>query len=38
MKSYSDVAKVTIDVNGEERSVHVRPADTLLRALREKWA
>ena len=36
MKSYSDVAKVTIDVNGEERSVHVRPADTLLRALREK--
>lgn len=36
MKSYSDVAKVTIDVNGEERSVHVRPADTLLRVLREK--
>lgn len=36
MKSYSDVAKVTIDVNGEERSLHVRPADTLLRVLREK--
>ena len=36
MKSYSDVAKIMIDVNGEERSVHVRPADTLLRVLREK--
>jgi len=36
MKSYSDLAKITIDINGEERSVHVRPADTLLRVLREK--
>ncbi len=36
MKAYRHLAKVTLTVNGEERRVAVRPADTLLRVLREK--
>jgi aerobic carbon-monoxide dehydrogenase small subunit len=36
MKSYRDITGITINVNGEERRLTVRPADTLLRALREK--
>lgn len=29
--------KIELDINGEKRSVIVRPADTLLRVLRENW-
>ncbi len=36
MKAYRDIATITLDINGEERRVVVRPADTLLRVLREK--
>jgi carbon-monoxide dehydrogenase small subunit len=33
---YEDVCHITLNVNGEARSLTVRPADTLLRVLREK--
>jgi len=36
MKSYREVTNVILSVNGEKRRVAVRPADTLLRVLREK--
>jgi len=36
MIKYEDICRLTLRVNGEERSVLVRPADTLLRVLREK--
>lgn len=36
MKEYRDLARLTLEVNGERREVVVRPADTLLRVLREK--
>ncbi|KRU25076.1 putative iron-sulfur-binding subunit of xanthine dehydrogenase XdhC [Clostridium sporogenes] len=36
MISYIEETKIELDINGEKRSVIVRPADTLLRVLREK--
>jgi carbon-monoxide dehydrogenase small subunit len=36
MIKYEDVSRLTLRVNGEERTLFVRPADTLLRVLREK--
>jgi carbon-monoxide dehydrogenase small subunit len=36
MKRYEDFAAIELQVNGERRRVIVRPADTLLRVLREK--
>lgn len=36
MKAYRDISYITLKVNGEERRIAVRPADTLLRVLREK--
>lgn len=36
MKSYREITNITLYVNGEKRRVTVRPADTLLRVLREK--
>lgn len=35
MKEYRDVAKLTLKINGERREAIARPADTLLRVLRE---
>jgi carbon-monoxide dehydrogenase small subunit len=35
MISYIEETKIELDINGEKRSVIVRPADTLLRVLRE---
>lgn len=37
MISYIEETKIELDINGEKRSVIVRPADTLLRVLRENW-
>ena len=36
MREYRDIAHIVLKVNGEEREVVCRPADTLLRVLREK--
>jgi aerobic carbon-monoxide dehydrogenase small subunit len=36
MISYRGIIKLELDVNGEKRNVNVRPADTLLRVLREQ--
>lgn len=36
MKKYFNLSLIELDVNGEKRRLHVRPGDTLLRALREK--
>jgi aerobic carbon-monoxide dehydrogenase small subunit len=36
MISYHGIVKLELDVNGERRNVNVRPADTLLRVLREQ--
>lgn len=36
MKVYSTVQELTLRINGEERTVIVRPSDTLLRTLRGK--
>ncbi len=36
MKRYENFAAIELQVNGERRRVIVRPADTLLRVLREK--
>lgn len=35
MKHYNQPKELTLQVNGEERTVFVRPSDTLLRTLRE---
>lgn len=35
MKEYRDVERISIEINDERREVVVRPADTLLRVLRE---
>jgi carbon-monoxide dehydrogenase small subunit len=35
MISYIEDAKIELDINGEKRNLTVRPADTLLRVLRE---
>jgi aerobic carbon-monoxide dehydrogenase small subunit len=34
--SYHGISKIEITINGEKRNIAVRPADTLLRVLREK--
>jgi len=36
MKSYRGVTTISLNINGEERRAVIRPADTLLRVLREK--
>lgn len=36
MEIYKDTVKLVLRVNGEKRTVTVRPADTLLRVLREQ--
>ncbi|HOE56286.1 MAG TPA: (2Fe-2S)-binding protein [Bacillota bacterium] len=36
MTAHIETAKITLDINGENRSLIVRPADTLLRVLREQ--
>ena len=36
MIEYSGIVELVLSVNGEDRRVAVRPADTLLRTLREK--
>jgi carbon-monoxide dehydrogenase small subunit len=36
MIAYNEAARIVLDINGEERSLIVRPADTLLRVLREQ--
>lgn len=36
MTAYTEAASIVLDVNGESRSLIVRPADTLLRVLREQ--
>lgn len=36
MIEYKDFASIDLNVNGEKRKLIVRPADTLLRVLREK--
>ncbi len=36
MKEYRDVAKLSLEINGETREAVVRPSDTLLRVLRER--
>jgi len=36
MISYMETAKLELDINGERRNLIVRPADTLLRVLREQ--
>ncbi|MBI6872064.1 (2Fe-2S)-binding protein [Clostridium aciditolerans] len=36
MISYVEAARIELDINGEKKSVIVRPADTLLRVLREQ--
>lgn len=36
MKSYRGVTTISLNVNGEVRRAVIRPADTLLRVLREK--
>ncbi len=36
MKSCREITDITLQVNGEKRRAIVRPADTLLRVLREK--
>lgn len=36
MNIYSDIQKVSLNVNNEEREVIIKPSDTLLRVLREK--
>jgi len=36
MKKYLDLTTIELTVNAEKRRVAVRPADTLLRVLREK--
>ncbi|MGM0688047.1 MAG: (2Fe-2S)-binding protein [Bacillota bacterium] len=36
MKSYRVITNITLNINGEVRRAAVRPADTLLRVLREK--
>lgn len=36
MKSYRSITGLELSVNGEKRRVALRPADTLLRVLREK--
>lgn len=36
MKSYREITGITLQVNGEKRRAVARPADTLLRVLREK--
>jgi carbon-monoxide dehydrogenase small subunit len=36
MISYIEEAKIELDINGEKKSLIVRPADTLLRVIREK--
>ncbi len=37
MIAYKEAARIKLDINGEERSLIVRPADTLLRVLREQF-
>lgn len=36
MISYIETAKLVLDINGEKRNLIIRPADTLLRVLREQ--
>ena len=36
MISYIETAKIELDINGEKRNLIIRPADTLLRVLREQ--
>ncbi len=36
MISYIEAARIELDINGEKRNLIVRPADTLLRVLREQ--
>lgn len=36
MKVYQDVSSIILNINGEERRVSIRPADTLLRVIREE--
>lgn len=36
MISYTETAKIELDINGEKRNLIIRPADTLLRVLREQ--
>ncbi len=36
MISYIETARIELDINGEKRGLIVRPADTLLRVLREQ--
>jgi carbon-monoxide dehydrogenase small subunit len=36
MISYIETARIELDINGEKRNLIVRPADTLLRVLREQ--
>lgn len=36
MISYIEAARIELDINGEKRSLIVRPVDTLLRVLREQ--
>lgn len=36
MISYIETAKIVLDINGEKRNLIIRPADTLLRVLREQ--
>lgn len=36
MIAYKAASRIVLSINGEERSLIVRPADTLLRVLREK--
>lgn len=36
MKEYRDIERISLEINGEMREVIVRPADTLLRVLRER--
>jgi len=35
MKEYDGLVRIELTLNGEKRTAHVSPADTLLRALRE---
>ena len=36
MKIYSDIQKIILNVNNEDRELVIKPSDTLLRVLREK--
>lgn len=38
MESYKDYSSVYFNINGEKRKAVIRPSDTLLRVLREKFA